>query len=107
VVQSDALVRPGERGGQPPGAPAEQSQGGGEEQAADECRVGEDGDRGADPQDLEDDDVGGAKDADRDREEERGRGDDAPDGADAAPIASRSVLSFSRASPMRLSRKTP
>ena len=46
-----------ERTGQPPCVPAEQSQGGREEQAAYEERVDEDGERGPDAEDLEDDDV--------------------------------------------------
>src|SRR4029450_13653421 len=73
-----------ERGGEPPGMTSEQRQCGREEEAADEQGIGEDGDRRTEAEDLEDDDVRDAKDADRGGEEDRRGGDDSANSGDAA-----------------------
>jgi hypothetical protein len=83
-LAADALVESPEQRGQPPCALAEQPQAGGEQKATHEDRVGEHGDRGADAEDLEHDDVRAAEGADRDREQDGGGGDDAADDRDAA-----------------------
>lgn len=71
-VPADSELESRKGGRQPPGAVAEQGERGGEEEAAYEHRVGQDRYGGAEAEDLQDDDVGGAEDADRYGEQDRG-----------------------------------
>jgi hypothetical protein len=84
LVETNLAVQPHERCREPPRQLAGQPKDSGEEQAAHEQGVGEDGERRADTQDLQHDDVRGPERADRDGEEEGGCGDDPADDGNAS-----------------------